>query len=419
MALMKSLNSGISGLRAFQTKMDVIGNNIANVETVGFKSSNVSFADMLNQRLGSSGGASSAPQLTNSVGLGVKVASINRDFNQGSIQTTGRSTDIAIEGDGFFKVNEGSQSFLTRSGNFSFNKDGYLVDQAGRKVQGYNADDAGKVLAAGSTQDIKVDFESVSKPRATQNINVVGNLNAGSSDPKTISSTVYDELGKAHTLTVKLEKTQNDNEWSYKAEFLDGESISSGDTGTLNFNTKGELTDGNGNVVDSQVLALTFDPGNGASTFTFNLNFGNPDSGAKMSQFDGNSTAKVISQDGYGQGQLIDFNIDSDGFVSGIYDNGQILNLAQLALAKVQNNDGLETLGNGLFRKTTASGIVNVMTADQMSGTSLDSGALEGSNVDLAKEFTDMITSQRSYQSNARVIRTADELLQEAVNLKR
>lgn len=540
MSLMKSLNSGVSGLRAFQTKMDVIGNNIANVESTGFKSSRVTFADMLSQEISSGGGSESAPSSGAQVGLGVRISSIDRDFNQGGLQNTGRQTDLAIEGNGFFMVEDsGSQQFLTRAGNFAFNKDGFLVDQSGRKVQGFNANVSGEVVASGTSESIRVDFENISEPQATQNVYLAGNLDAdtstqqilqaqsalttssgstaststlindlaqtttdlvngdtiqfdfalndgstqsvthtfssgdtvndlittingglpageaqaslvdgmlmlrseqvgdsqleitnttvtgtgamnlpgfqvsqsGVTNSETISSTVYDNMGRSHTVMLKL--TQSDiNTWDYEASFLDGEQINSGATGQISFDESGNLTS------DSS-FALDFDPGNGAAPVNFTVNLGNSDKGSVLSQFSGSSTAKFNSQDGYAQGKLVDFSIDGDGFVNGIYNNGRNVKLAQVAIADVPNYDGLKTLGNSLFKNTVASGDISLDTADDLSDTNLNSGVLEGSNVDLAREFTDMITSQRAYQSNARVITTADELLSEAVNLKR
>ncbi|SMO59322.1 flagellar hook protein FlgE [Fodinibius sediminis] len=536
---MKSLNSGVSGLKAFQTKMDVIGNNISNVETYGFKSSSVSFSEMLNQQIGSGGGAESAPSSSNQVGLGVRISNIQRDFNQGGLQSTGRETDLAIEGNGFFILSEGGQQFLSRAGNFSFNRDGFLVDQSGRNVQGFNANAAGDVLPSGTTDAIRVDFNSVDDPQATQNVYAAGNLNAETSKPQivqsqstlttdsgsiatgstalndlaqtdtdfvnndtidfdvtlndgstqtishtfnagdtvsdlittvnndlpageatvslvdgllvmrsenlgsseldvnsvtttgtgsinfpgfqttqagqtnsqTVSTTVYDAVGKGHTLTMNMTQTDT-NSWEYEASFLDGEEVTSGGTGTISF-------DQSGNLSSDSTIAMAFDPGGGADEVNFTVNLGNKDKGSRLTQFSGSSSVQFTSQDGYAQGNLVDFNIDGDGYVTGIYNNGRNVNLAQVAIGDVSNYDGLETAGNGLFKETVTSGKISMNTAPNLAETNLNSGVLEGSNVDLANEFTDMITAQRAYQSNARVITTADELLTEAVNLKR
>ncbi|MAL16809.1 MAG: hypothetical protein CL670_08450 [Balneola sp.] len=540
MSLVKSLNSGVSGLRAFQTKMDVIGNNIANVETAGYKSSSVTFAEMMSERLGrSGGGGDNAPQLSNQVGLGVRVSSISRDFSQGAMQSTGRSTDLAIEGEGYFMVSDGGENLMTRAGNFVFNKNGNLVDQTGRNVQGYIADSAGNILGGGTAESIRIDFENALPPKQTEMVTLAGNLNASTSTSKvlqsqsgftttsgdnasastpindlsqtltglangdvisfdvtlndgtastithtyaagdtlgdmvnsfnsgltasegeltlidgvlnlrsaamgdseldisavsvtgtgdmnfpgmqisqegqtnkqTMSTTVYDDLGKAHSLL--LEFTQSGtNEWQYDARFLDGETITNGATGTVQFDELGQLSSGD-------LLNLTFEPGQGASTTSFSVELGDSTNGTRFTQYAGSNSAKVISQDGYTQGQLIDVAIDGAGQVQGIYDNGNSMVLAQLALAQVQNQNGLEMIGGGMYRATSAAGEMFVNTADSFAGTAINAGNLEGSNVDLAKEFTNMITSQRAYQSNARVITTSDEMLTEAVNLKR
>lgn len=539
MSLVKSLNSGISGMKAFQTKMDVIGNNIANVETAGFKSSSVSFAEMMSERLGrSGGGGDSSPQLSNQVGLGVRVASINRDFSQGAMQTTGRATDLAIEGQGFFMVSDGGENLMTRAGNFVFNKEGNLVDQSGRWVQGYIADRSGNIVGGGKAENIRIDFENSLPPKQTEKVKLAGNLNAststnkilqsqsgftangasasestlindldqtltdlvngdvisfditlndgtaqtithtfatgdtlgdlvnsfntqltsaegelglidgmlnlrseqlgesklnitsvsvagtgsmntpsfqvtqeGQTNKQTMSTTIYDELGRAHSLMLEFTQTGN-NEWTYNARFMDGEKVTSGQTGTVNFDELGQLS-------SSDLLNLTFEPGNGAKTTSFAIELGDSQKGTRFTQYAGSNSAKVNSQDGYTQGNLVDVAIDGAGQVQGIYDNGNSKVLAQLALAQVQNQNGLEMVSGGLFRATSAAGEMYVDTANSFAGTAINSGNLEGSNVDLAQEFTAMITAQRAYQSNARIISTSDEMLIEAVNLKR
>ncbi len=414
MALIRALNSGVSGLRSFQTKMDVIGNNIANVETAGFKSSRVSFAELMNQNLGrTDSGGESSPQMNNQVGLGVRIASIDRDFSQGVMQNTGRGTDLAIEGNGFFMVQDNTQSFMTRAGNFVFNKEGQLVDQGGRFVQGYNADQNGNIQSGGRTDNIRIDFENVSPPRETEEVIVSGNLAGEEGQSRVVSTSIYDSQGNAHSLIVEFTKTATDNEWDYEVSFPDGGSVGSGLTGTVSFNSDGSLN------TPAEINIGGFDPDNGANTFDFDIKLGDAGQGAGFTQYAGSNNAKVLSQDGHTEGQLLDIEIDGDGRLQGIYDNGQNRALAQIAIAQVQNNDGLEMVGAGLFRATSAAGEQFISSAQDLAETSVNSGALEGSNVDLAKEFTEMITSQRAYQSNARVISTADEMLMEAVNLKR
>ncbi|MEX0680473.1 MAG: flagellar hook protein FlgE [Balneolales bacterium] len=414
MALIRALNSGVSGLKSFQAKMDVIGNNIANVETAGFKSSRVTFAELMNQRLGrTDSGGESSPQMENQVGLGVRIASIDRDYSQGVMQNTGKGTDLALEGKGFFLVQDQGQNFMTRAGNFVFNKDGQLVDQGGRFVQGYNADSDGNIQGGGATRNITVDFENVFPPRQTDEVIVGGNLSGEEGTTRVLSTTAYDSLGNAHSLVMEFTRTANENEWDYEVSFPDGGTVGAGQTGTVEF-------DSNGNISSSSVIAITnFDPESGANVFDLDIHLGSADQGVSFTQFAGANNAKVIAQNGHTEGRLLDIAIDGDGRLQGIYDNGRNQTLSQIAIAQVQNENGLEMMGSGLFRTTSAAGEVFVGSAESLAGTSVNSGALEGSNVDLAKEFTEMITSQRAYQSNARVISTSDEMLMEAVNLKR
>ena len=538
MSLVKSLNAGVSGLNAFQKKMDVIGNNIANVGTVGFKSSNISFSEMMSSNSSRTGAGSGNPQMTNQVGLGVRVGTITKDFSQGSLQSTGRSTDLALQGDGFFVVKSGGENLYTRAGNFVFNQNGNLVDGEGRSVQGYLADASGNVIGGSMLNDVQINYNDVIPPKKTENVYLSGNLDAttsttrsfqalsafksdglsaspstelndldqtltslipgdtidfditlndgspatvsytyaagdtitdmmnsfnanvpgnqaklsmvdgmfsiqstqignsalaindisvsgtgeitfpsfsiqeeGVTGSQSISSTIYDELGNPHSLILNLTQV-NDNEWTYEASFLNGETITSGDTGTVQFNEKGEL-------ISAGTLNITFEPGMGAESTTTKIHFGNKEEGTFFTQYSGGSTASTASQDGYTQGRLMDVNISSDGQIQGSYDNGNVKTLAYLALGDVINENGLESVGSGLYRASLAAGEVTILSADKMTSTSISTGYLEGSNVDLAKEFTEMITSQRAYQSNARVITTSDEMLNEAVNLKR
>ncbi len=538
MSLVKSLNAGVSGLNAFQKKMDVIGNNIANVGTVGFKSSNISFSEMMSSNSSRTGAGSGNPQMTNQVGLGVRVGTITKDFSQGSLQSTGRSTDLALQGDGFFVVKSGGENLYTRAGNFVFNQNGNLVDGEGRSVQGYLADASGNVIGGSMLNDVQINYDDVIPPKKTENVYLSGNLNASTSttrsyqaqsglqasgnsaSPSTelnsldqtltelvtgdtisfdialndgspatvnytygagdtvadmmdyfnanvpgsqaklsmvdgmfrlqstqigdsdlsindisvsgmgdinfpsfslqeegvtgsqsISSIIYDELGNPHSLILNLTQV-NENEWTYEASFLNGETITSGNNGTVQFNEKGEL-------VSADSLNITFEPGMGAEATTTRINLGNKEEGAFFTQYTGDTTASTASQDGYAQGRLMDVNISADGQIQGSYDNGNVKTLAYLALGDVINQNGLESVGSGLYRASIAAGEVTIASADKMTNTSISTGYLEGSNVDLAKEFTEMITSQRAYQSNARVITTSDEMLNEAVNLKR
>ena len=538
MSIMRSMTSGVSSLQGFERKMDVIGNNIANVDTTGFKSGRVSFAEMMNQSLNrNNASGENAPQRNNDVGLGVRVASIDRDLNQGSIETTDRPTDLAIDGEGFFMVNDGESNFLSRAGNFEFNNEGKLVTQGGLSVQGYNANREGDIITGGATQDLHVNFDDVYDPQQTGTVNIDGNLNnntsvarqltqnqaftadsgqiagddalltdidqfnnlddgdevvvevvdndgnvsearlnvdtatttlgdladelaleldgeasvslndglfrinsdelgdhsqlnvnsmsvdgtgdvfdpgfqvtqQGETNSQRVSTTVYDGVGEVHTLILEL--TQNDfGEWSYEADFLDGEQILSGATGNIEF-------DENGNMISDSFDNIEFDPGNGSGQVSFALNF--ESDGKALTERDAATTAQVSHQDGFAQGELVDLFIDDDGYLVGDYSNGKSRDLGQVALADVDNPQGLSQEGGNLLGLTNESGAVKLSTATELADTGIASGALEGSNVDLAEEFTDMIVAQRAYQSGARVVQTSDQLLQEAVALKR
>lgn len=697
--MMNSLFAGVSGLKGFETKMDVIGNNIANVNTAGFKTGRVTFSELLNQNVRRDLVSSdSAPRITNQVGLGVRVSSIDRNFEQGSFEATNVSTDLAIQGNSFFLVRDGEARLLTRAGSFKFNANGDLVTAAGLNVQGYNSNLNGNIIPGSATDNVNINFNDVFRPAQTSLVRVSGNLNSNTStretlsqisaftangtlatsatnindldqvlisgglrdgdivrfnatqnngtavagtftfgaandgttvndiinnlknsfgtdvaigiedglvvlrsesygesqlalsfstqiarDPgaaftasttgtsrvltqngrfsinngqapalstnladldqftnltagdvitvagtdqdgnalaapnntftygtgvgqngttmaqliahidgafdggtagvtgslnsdgqivltgseandvqmtltgitfaatvpstatydatkanltaldspnyqtttegsvgsKILSSTVYDSQGEAHTVVLKLSQTDF-NRWSYETSFLNGETLLNSPTGNLVFDADGNfvsIQNSAGTEIDK--IDISFTPGNGAGNMQFSLDFkGNPQTG-RLTQYDGTTTAKVTDQDGFGKGELLDVFIDSEGYIVGSYSNGKTKNLSQIALARVTNDQGLSHVGDGLFTPTTQAGNLVVDTATNLEGESVNAGFLEGSNVDLAEQFTDMIITQRAYQSNARVITTADQLLAEAVQLKR
>mgnify|MGYP001300658115 FL=1 len=239
------------------------------------------------------------------------------------------------------------------------------------------------------------------------NFPVFNTISEGSTGSHTISTTVFDTLGNQHSLIVRIIQEAEDS-WTYEASFLDGETITSGKTGNIDFL--------NGDVVQSN-FEITYESSNGTSN-TITIGLGDPQEGISFNQYGGTTTLKALSQDGYGQGKLIDVGISGDGMLEGVYDNGNTVPIAFLALADVQNVNGLEQVTGGLFKASSAAGEIITGFANEM-GSSVAAGFLETSNVDLAREFTEMITSQRAYQSNARVITTSDEMLVEAVNLKR
>jgi flagellar hook protein FlgE len=407
--MISSLRTGVSGLKSHQTKMDVTGNNIANVNTIGFKRSRTAFTDVLGQRmLGSSRSAQGAAVNTSFVGFGVQVSSIDRNWNQGALETTNYSTDLALNGDGFFVMKTGERSVLSRNGRFEFDAEGSLVNKGGLNVQGFRVDANGNVDQS-TMVDIEVNWAAQSDANATDSVLVGGNLSADAAigDEVPLSTVIYDDQGSPHTVLVKYTKTADDT-WDYDISY--GGSLTPApfvaSTGSLGFDTEGQLT-------SAAPLALTWDTEYTGTSTTFEVDIEN------MTQFSGNSTAIIRSQDGYQSGKLAGYNIGPDGMLSLNYSNGESQNIFQMAISTVNNPNGLDNVGDGIYGTTASSGNLITGRAGQEIASSIVSGALEMSNVDLATEFTDMIIAQRGYQAGARVITTSDEILQETVNLKR
>ncbi|MGV8968430.1 MAG: flagellar hook protein FlgE [Cellulomonas sp.] len=394
--MLRSLFSGISGLKAHQTMLDVAGNNIANVNTTGFKASQTQFQDTLSQVLNNASAAIPGVGGTNpaQVGLGVRVAGITTNFSQGAAQLTNRSTDMMINGDGFFTVRSGAESFYTRAGSFNFDSLGQLVTADGALVQGWAATN-GVVDVNGPLTDLVLPIGTLMSAKATAGADFVGNLPSdavtGTNLTKTID--VYDELGNSRSLALTFTNTAG--AWSVAA------------------------TDGTvAGTVASQ--PMVFDLLTGALTSPLSLPVGPVavDLSA-LTGFAGLSTVEAVNQDGQEAGNLQSFALSPDGTLMGSFSNGLKQAIGQLALATFTNPTGLEKAGGSMYRTTVSSGIAQVGTAGTGGRGKLAGGSLEMSNVDLSAEFTNLIIAQRGFQANSRVITTSDELLQELVNLKR
>ncbi len=415
--MMRSLFSGVSGLRNHQVRMDVISNNIANVNTVGYKSSRVTFEEAFAQLVqGASrppGGNSDVSGGVNpvQVGLGMNIGSIDLLFTQGNLESTGVTTDLAIQGDSFFVVNDGTQNYFTRSGNFQLDANGRLVASTnGFLVQGKLAEDG---VVTDEITDITLPFGQKSAAQATEGVSLAGNLDAEAAvgDTRDTTITVYDAMGAEYEMTVGFEKA-TDTTWDYTVTVTDG-AVVSGDTGTLTFDNQGRLT------APLPSDPFVFTPGSGAANVSVEIDFGEEDSISGLSQFAAPSTAVLKEQDGYTMGDLERFSIDQTGMITGAFTNGVTLTLGQVVLADFNNPAGLIRSGDNMYQVSANSGAPVLGFSGEGSQSSITSGALEMSNVDLAQEFTNMITAQRGFQSNARVITTADEMLQEVVSLKR
>jgi flagellar hook protein FlgE len=454
--MMRSMFSGVSGLRAHQLKMDTIGNNIANVNTVGFKSQRATFQEVFNQTLRGAGSAQNGKGGTNpqQVGLGISLSSIDTFHVRGAVQRTDNLTDLAINGDGFFILSnslDGLSRSYSRAGNFSLDDDGNLVAANGYRVLGYMVDANTNTLKS-QLEGIKISKAEMVAAKQTTYSAFEGNLDlamtkvpAPTADYPKIdggklvldsstkywetTTTVYDSLGGKHTYKITFLRgvevnggavsAADDNEWGVIIQDQGtGEFFSSaGATGStaiqdaminLKFNSDGTLD----TTVTSSVVLKT---GGGGITedLSVTLDF------SKLTQFANESNAAVTSSDGHPQGSLDTFSIGPTGEIYGIFTNGLSKVIGQIALAVFKNPAGLEKTAENMFQVTPNSGDPIIGLPGSSGLGSLNSGTLEMSNVDISREFAEMISTQRGFQANSRIITTSDEMLQELVNLKR
>jgi flagellar hook protein FlgE len=409
--MMRSMFSGVAGLRNHQIRMDVIGNNIANVNTIGFKGSRVNFQDILSQTIQ----GASAPQGNRGgtnpmqVGLGVSIASIDTLFTDGSTQTTGKQTDLALQGNGFFVLGDGAKSYYTRAGNFDFDTAGnYIVPGTGLKVQGWMADALGNINSTGATGNIVVPVGTSMPASATTRMDFSKNLNGSTTLtlPASYSNSiqVYDSLGSAHVIDVTFTKTAPGNTWDWAATTTDASIGGLPSIGTVSFNTSGLFTGFTGGP-----LALTV---TSAAAMNITLGF------AAMTQSDAPNTVTGTGN-GYPSGSLDNVKLDATGVITGVFSNGRNLALAQVALASFNNPGGLTKAAENMYEASNNSGNAQVGLANSGGRGKIAPGTLEMSNVDLSAEFTNMIVTQRGFQANSKIITTSDEMLQDLVNLKR
>lgn len=418
MAFLTSLFAGVSGLKNHQLMMDVIGNNIANVNTIGFKKGRATFTDMFSQTLqdasqptGSLGGKNPMQ-----VGLGMSMGSIDMDTSQGSFQSTGMTSDLAIQGSAFFIMNQGGKTLYTRDGNVEIDPNGNLSNKStGGILQGRMADANGLIPAGAPLQNILIKKDLTSAPKATTLAEFAGNLDASTPINGTAQTEqpVYDSLGAKHSLTITFTKTATDT-WTWKAAVTDGTTASSG---TISFNGDGTLNSITGSPV-------TITPNGGGLPMTVDINAGKPsatvpgnNTGITQTSGNGTSTVSPLSQDGWAAGTLSNVSVNSDGTITGSFSNNQTLTLGQIMLADFNNPAGLNRVGGNEFDVSGNSGEATVVAAGTNS--TIQTGVLEQSNVDLADEFTKMITAQRGFQASARVITVSDQFLDEVVALKR
>ncbi len=462
--MMRSLYSGVSGLQNHQVRMDVIGNNISNVNTVGFKKGRVNFQDMLSQSM--QGAAKPTDDLggvnPKQVGLGMTVASIDTIHTQGSLQTTGVATDIAVQGNGFFIMKNGEKEFYTRAGAFGIDEAGTFVNPAnGMKVQGWMAetiDGQSFVNTAADPGDITIPVGSKDPASATSEVFLACNLDkrtaeiaegAGPAEVRegtwSIDKTIYDSFGNKHTMSIDFTKVPGvNNQWEAQI-FVDrnaeadtetaldiGAENNEGNTFIVEFSNLGMLlgaedeqgdriTEGELQIpVSFNVAGATVEEGAEPVRQTFNLNLGTVGSAVNtVTQFAEKSSTKAFKQNGYSMGYLENFKIDQSGYITGVYSNGTNRTIGQVALASFVNPAGLEKAGESTYAVTNNSGDANIGASGIAGKGKFISGALEMSNVDLAEQFTDMIVTQRGFQANSKTIQTSDQMLQELMTLKR
>ena len=482
--MMRSLYSGVSGLKNHQTRMDVVGNNISNVNTTGFKSSRVTFSDTLSQTLSGASAPTENRGGTNpkQIGLGSATSAIDTLFTDGSVQSTGVNTDLCLSGNGLFIVKDGDLSYYTRNGNFKFDKEGYYVNSDGLKVQGWSATTpgdaintngqpseicipAGKTMAASATT--KATFSSnlnaaepmiksitittadgqtetidtakstfkigdgykgstiasltLNMTDGTNTTETEGSFTVGYSKPKTTIATVHDSLGNSHNVVIYMTKTGADKTGSTWQMSLADVKADGTSTATLK--------DSNGNNIDLKMPKTEvkfnvnggYDKGSGTTTLTLTNGAVGTQTVAldftALTQYAGSSTA-FATTDGNAAGTLKSVSIDSSGVITGTYTNGLNVQEAQVAIAQFNNASGLTKTGNSLYTESNNSGTPNIGTISDL-GCTVTPSSLEMSNVDMASELTDMIVTQRGYQSNSKIITVSDELLETLINMKR
>ncbi|VVE08590.1 flagellar hook protein FlgE [Pandoraea horticolens] len=417
-----AFSTGLSGLNAASKDLDVIGNNVANAATVGFKQGQAQFADIYANSLFGAG--------NNTVGIGTRVSTVAQQFTQGDITVTNRQLDLAISGNGFFRVSNNGTIAYSRNGQFSLDKNGYIVNANGDHLTGYLAGPNGIVNSV-SPVDLRIPTGDLA-PTATTKITGQFNLDSRSpinatpfsiTDPNSYTNAtslkVYDSLGNSHDVNVYFKKTSvdpvtNNATWTVYGSVDGTTQIGAGPIGTMTFNTAGSLvaqTDSTGAAVTGPITLPVITYGNGASPATLTLNL------TGTTQYGNTYTPNTLTQDGYTSGRLTGFTFNADGTIVGTYSNTKSMTLGQVALANFNNVQGLIPLGNNLWAESADSGIPIVGVPGGTNLGKLQAGAVEASNVDLTAELVHMITAQRNYQANAQTIKTEDQLMQTMVNL--
>ena len=424
---MASFSIPLTGLEADSTALNTIANDLANMNTTAFKSQSTNFSDLFYQQIGSTGSGDPIQ-----VGAGVKVAANETAFTQGTINSTGNATDVALNGSGFFVLGSGNGAYeLTRDGNFTQNANGNIVTSSGLNVMGYPAVN-GVVNTDAPLVPISIPVGQVQEPQATSSFGMTANLDAASPAGTQFPAqlTLYDSLGEPHVATITYTETAP-NTWGYSVALPAGDftsGVSTPITGTLGFDSNGNLTTvtptgGAAETVgaaagDVSSIPLAF---TGLADVSSNLNIQwnllGPNGTPNISQVDTASAVSSTTQNGYPSGQYQSFSIGADGTVTVSYSNGQLQNVGQAALANVSNLQGLQLLGDGNYATTLASGTASIGTSGTSGLATLQDGALESSNVNISSEFSNLIIAQRAFEANAKSVTTFDTVTQDTINM--
>lgn len=426
MGILSSMYTGITGMQGLGEALSIYGDNIANANTTGFKTSRPEFQDVIAKSLkGVLGG--------NQIGRGTRLAAVNPIFSQGSIVQTDSATDLAITGDGFFVLEGADGRSFSRNGALHFDKDGALINVDGNRVMGFQADADGKItsklgpIAAGRT---------VVDAKRTKEVGLYMNLDLRADPGKKFDpaqpektshfatgATVYDSAGTAHVITLYFNKVA-DGEWEYRA-MAKGEEVVGGKKGEMVEQASGRLrfsTDGR--LQEHDVSKSTFNFNKGALPdqeirFNFGETVAEGGDGLQLTQYGSNSEAYKTIQDGYTTGTLAGLSFSDDGMLVAAYTNGANINLAQIALAKFENPEGMFKMGQNRFRESRLSGQATIGQPGSGGRGTISSKTIESSTTDIANEFINLMQAQRNFQANSKVISVADDMMQEVINLKR
>ena len=401
----------LTGLNAASTELGAISNNIANNATTGFKRSRAEFSDVFAK--------STLGYTAVAIGQGVRNSAIKQEFTQGDVSFTNNNFDLAISGEGMFRMTDGNDPYYTRAGTFGLDPDGFIVNNQGSRLSGYTTDSDNQIIPI--AQDLKLDFAEL-PPRATEQLDLTLNLNSNAevlppfdiNDPSSLnfstSASVYDSLGTPQVSTIYFHK-DTPNSWSAYT-YVDDVEVSQPGGDEITFTDAGEISTVNG-APGSGITTNVFNPASGGAPMSVDIEFNG------TTQFDNPFGVNKIAQDGYTAGRLNNFDIDAEGVIFGRFTNSQAKIMGQITLTNFANSQGLQQIGNSSWSESYSSGEPVTGVPGGGSLGSIQSGALESSNVDITQELVSMIGAQRSFQANAQVISTADTLTQTVINLKR